>query len=125
MTLEAGLLRHRVRIELYQAQLDTSGNVIQNPETGEISYAWDLVGEVWASIEPVSAREFIAAQAIQSKITTRITVRPFDGLNAKCRLIHANRHGTRIYNVEGVLPDKESGMEYWTLPCSEGISDGQ
>jgi len=125
MTLEAGLLRHRVTIELFQAQVDTSGNVIQNPQTGEVTFAWSEIGTVWAAIEPMSAREFIAAQAIHSKITTRITVRPFDGLSAKCRLLHTNRYGTHVYNVEGVLPDKESGLEYWTLPCSEGVSDGQ
>jgi head-tail adaptor len=32
-------------------------------------------------------------------------------------------HGERIYNIEGVLADKSSGLEYLTCPCSQGVSD--
>ena len=30
-------------------------------------------------------------------------------------------HGGKIYNILGVLSDKESGMDYLTLPCSEVV----
>ena len=33
-------------------------------------------------------------------------------------------HGGKVYNIHGVLPDMRSGLEYLTLPVSEGVSDG-
>jgi len=35
------------------------------------------------------------------------------------RLYHAAKD--QYYNIEGVLSDKDSGLEYITLPCSEGV----
>lgn len=117
MTLAAGLLRHRVVIEEYVPITDTSGEPIQDSQTGEITYVWSVFAEVWAAIEPISAREFIAAQAQQSKVTTRITIRHRPGVTAGMRVLHLGK----IFNIEGVLTDKVSGLEYLTLPCSEGV----
>ena len=33
-------------------------------------------------------------------------------------------HGSKVYNIAGVLPDAGSGREYLTLACSEGVNDG-
>ena len=33
-------------------------------------------------------------------------------------------HRGKIYNIEGVLPDDESGLQWLTLPYSEGVKDG-
>jgi SPP1 family predicted phage head-tail adaptor len=124
--MHAGKLRHRVLIEELVAQTDTADDVIQNEATGEVDRVWTPIAEVWAAIEPLSAREFLAAQAVQSKVTTRITIR-YRAISPTMRLVHMRR-GARdtIYNIEGVLPDKESGLEFITLPCSAGVSvDGQ
>lgn len=110
--MKAGELRHRVSI---QANQD-----IQDPDTGAMTPAWVEIGKAWAAIEPLSAREFISAQAVQSKVTTRITMRYRDGITAAMRLVHNGR----IYNIEGTLADKDSGLEYLTLPCSEGVNEG-
>ena len=119
MTLAAGRLRHRVRLEALTVLLDSNGDVIQDMETGEVSREWVLVREMWAAIEPLSAKEFIASQSVQSRVVARIVVRyPFDALDAAMRVVH----GVRVYNIEGVLPDKDSGLEYVTLPCSQGVS---
>lgn len=116
-----GTLRHKIRIEQYAYLTDADGNVIQDPETGETSQEWQLVAEAWASIEPLSAREFIAAQAAQSKVSARVVIRYRDGLDAAMRIVHRGK----IYNIEGILADKNSGLEYLTLPVSEGVSDGR
>jgi SPP1 family predicted phage head-tail adaptor len=119
MTLSAGRLRHRVRIEALTALLDSNGDVVQDQETGEVSEVWTLLGECWASIEPLSAREFIQSQAIQSKVSARIIIRRQDYIpTAGMRVVH----GVRIYNIEGVLEDKDSGLEYMTLPVSRGVN---
>lgn len=120
MSLAAGRLRHRVRIESYEYLLDSNGDVAQDEETGETSQAWALVAEVWAAIEPLSAREFIAAQATQSQISARIVIRHRSDLNAAMRIVH----GTKIYNPQGFLADKDVGVEYLTIPCTEGTNEG-
>ena len=127
MSIEAGRLRHRIRIEQLVDLLDSNGEVIQDPSTGEVSRAWVEVATVWAAIEPLSAREFIAAQATQSKTVARVVLRFRDGLNAAMRLVHL-RTGRPdvIYNPAAFLPDVESGLEYLTAPVSTGVSvDGQ
>lgn len=113
MTTIAYKLRHRIRIERPGYEQDSV--------TGEMVLSWELVAEkVPAAIEPISAREFIAAQAAQSAVTARIVIRRRDGVDATMRIIHRGR----IYNIHGVLPDPKSGLEYLTLPCSMGVNDG-
>lgn len=110
--MQIGKLRHRVRIEAPAAT--------QDPNTGEMVPGWALVDTVWASVEPLSAREFIAAQAGQSEITARVVMRYRDGIKPTMRLVHRGQ----VYDIKGVLPDPKSGRHYLTLPVSEGVNDG-
>jgi head-tail adaptor len=55
---------------------------------------------------------------VQSQVSARITIRQRSGITAAMRVVH----GSKVYQIEGVLPDKESGLEYLTLPCSEGVA---
>jgi SPP1 family predicted phage head-tail adaptor len=124
MSIEAGRLRHRVRIEQLENLLDSNGAVIQDEETGQLAQEWAEVATVWAAIEPLSAREFIQSQATQSQITARVIIRFRDGLNAAMRLVHVRRDmADVIYNPHGFLADKESGLEYLTIPVSTGVSE--
>lgn len=123
MALAAGRLRHRVRIDRRVESRDAFGGVVVTwePITGSAS-----TSTVWAAIEPLSVREFMAAAAQESQITTRITIRARAGLNAALRLVHVvDGADGPIYNPAGFLPDKDSGLEYVTAPCSEGITDGR
>lgn len=110
--MHAGRLRHRVSL---QAQVET-----RDDETGAVIVAWQEFAKAWSAIEPLSAREFVASQAVQSEVVARITMRYRNDVTAKNRIVHNGR----IYNIEGVLADKDSGLEYMTLPCSEGINEG-
>lgn len=121
MALAAGRLRHRVLFQRFQELLDSNGDVIQDPSSGEIAKAWVDVVEVWAAIEPLSGREFIASQAVQSQVTGKFIIRRRTDIDATCRGVH---NGT-LYQVEAVLQDPESGLEYQTLPFSQGVNDGQ
>lgn len=126
MSIEAGRLRHSIRIERYDYLRDENGEVIQDPRTGETAQQWLEVATVWAAIEPLSAREFIQSAATQSAVTTRIVIRHRDDVDTSMRLVHV-RIGRPdvIYNIHGVLADVESGLEYQTLPCSQGVGEGQ
>ena len=112
-SVRSGKLRHRV---LIQRQVHT-----QDPETGANITTWEEVATVWASIEPLSAREFIQSQATQSEITARITIRYRAGLDASMRFVHRGM----IYNPAGILPDMESGIEHITIPVKQGVNDGE
>lgn len=116
--INSGRLRHRIRIEQLVNLTDSNGDVIQDENSGEVAQEWQLFQAVWAAIEPLSAKEFIASQATQSKVVARITIRHLVGVNAGMRAIHNGK----TYNIEGALADKDSGLEYLTLPVSEGVS---
>lgn len=109
MTLESGRLRHRIDIERRED--------VQDPTTGASSPRWVVqYARIPAEVAPLSAREFITAQAMQSQISGRITIRYLPGITAKHRI----KHGAQYYDIGGPpLPDKESGREYLTLLVSE------
>lgn len=111
--IAAGLLRHRVTL---QRKVATS----QNPQTGAPVYEWLDIATVWAEVAPLSAREFVASQAMPSQVTTRMTIRYRDDVDSQCRAIHRGK----VFDIHGVLPDVVSGIEYLTLPCSQGANDG-
>jgi len=110
--MQAGKLRHRILLQ--------KPGKVQNPDTGEVENSWIAVGTLWAEVAPLSAREFVAAQAMQNAVTTRITIRYRAGVTSKHRI----QFRGQTFNIEGVLPDPVSGREYLTLACSEGVSDG-
>lgn len=110
MTQAAGKLNHRIRLESLETSQDSSGDTVED---------WIYQGDVWAEVAPVSAREFVSAAAMQSKIVARITIRYREDVQANWRILFRNRY----YNIEGVLTDVVSGLEYLTLPCSLGIID--
>ena len=118
--LKAGSLRHRIRIEYRAAVENTAGDPIQDPNTGEIIYVWTLLASVWAAKMPLSAAELLRAQQIQSQVTTRFVIRYRDDIDAAMRIVH---NGV-TFNIEGLIPDPDSGLEWLTIPASSGSNDG-
>ena len=112
MSLDAGKLRHRLVLQRPVVSLDSDGAQ---------THAWEEVATVWGAIEPISGREFVQSAAVQSQVTVRITLRWRPDLRADWRISHA----AKPYQIAAVLPDKDSGLEYITCPCSEGPSDGR
>lgn len=115
----AGRLRHRLTIQRLENVADSFGEV--QDSNGELMQQWVDVATVWGAIEPLSAREFIAAQAEQSKVTGKIIIRYRGDIDSSMRIFHAFK-GV-YYNIEGLLSDKESGLDYITIPISEGVRD--
>lgn len=108
----SGKLRHRVSLQTLVSDRDSEGVLQQS---------WMEVAEVWAAVEPLSARDFVQAGADQSEVSARITIRYRDNVNAGMRVVHRGK----LYDIRGVLADKESGLEYLTLPAAEGVGEGQ
>jgi len=110
-------LRHRVWIQALQPVMDSAGEIQTN--TGEPIEEWVNIAEVWAAIEPFSARTFVSANAQQSKVVGTVTIRYRSDIDPAMRLYHAAKDV--YYVIEGILADKDSGLEYLTLPVSEGV----
>ena len=110
--MRVGQLRQRVLLQRKSYE--------QDQKSGAMVETWQNVANVWASIEPLSVREFIASQAMQAEITARAVIRYRADMEATMRLIHRGK----IYNIIGILADKNSGLEYQTLTLSEGVNDG-
>lgn len=109
--LNPAKLRHRVII---QKPVES-----QDPLNGAINTVWQDVATVWAEIAPLSVKELIQSQAEQSLVTGRITIRYRADIDRSCRLYHAAKN--QYYDIYGILSDKESGLEYITIPVSEGV----
>lgn len=112
MSLQAGRLRHNLIIQENRPGRD--------PDNGAVIPVWVELVTVRGSFEPLSARDFIAAAAAQTKLSARAVVRYRADIKEKMRLVHAGR----VFLIQGALPDKESGREYLTLLLSEDLSDG-
>jgi SPP1 family predicted phage head-tail adaptor len=113
MSIDAGRLRHRVSFEQMVVDLDSDGATVET---------WvDVFGQpLSAEIVPLSGRELMAAQAVQSEVNTRIRLRHRPGLVAAMRAVH---RGT-VYNIQAVVPDPGSGTGWVTLMCVSGVNQG-
>ena len=95
----------------------------KNPTSGGTMETWELVqGGIPAEKSALTAREFIAAQAVQSQITGKIVMRWMDGITANMRL--RDELTGQVYNIAGALPDTKTGRRYLTIPVSEGVNHG-
>lgn len=124
MAIEAGDLRHRVRIERRLPDTDSNGTALQDPFTGEIPYTWQSIGERWAKVRPISGREFVQSQAAQSRVTTHITIRNDLDITAHDRVVHMRNGNPIVYDIHAVLEDADSGLEYVTIMASRGVNQG-
>jgi SPP1 family predicted phage head-tail adaptor len=79
--MKAGALRHRRSIE-----------VPVGGSSWGTTTSWSTFATVWCSIEPLSGRDFFAAQATQSEISHRIRMRYIDGVRPNMRLNHGGRY---------------------------------
>ena len=103
-------LRHRITIEQKTAGADAWGQPVET---------WETVAIVPAEVWPLSGREFVAAQAEQAGVTTRITIRYQAGIEPAMRITH----GRKTYNIKAVLPDPTL-RRHITLMCESGVNNG-
>jgi SPP1 family predicted phage head-tail adaptor len=106
-------MRHRVDIQ------EPIYTVDENTGAREITWQSILKNVLEpAAINPLSGREFLAAQAVQSNVNTRIIVRE-QRISPDMRIVHNGR----IYNIKAVLPDPTL-QKHINLMCETGANDG-
>lgn len=103
--MQAGKLRHRVTIQ--QPTVARNG-------FNEAVTTWSNVVTVWASVEPLSGREFFAAEHVQSEITHRVRLRYRSGIVPTMRVVFGSRHLV----IESVINYAERGTDL-QLMCRE------
>ena len=101
--MKAGQLDQRVTVERFTATTDELGQPIE---------AWAPLFTCWAAVEPLTGREYLAAQAAVSEVTARIRMRFRPWMTAQDRVIH---NGT-TYGIESLV-DVRSDHRELVLMC--------
>lgn len=109
--MRAGRLRHVVQL---QRNSPVASNSLNEPTDN-----WITLATVRAAIEPLSGKEFIAAQQVQSDLTHRITIRYFAGLTSKDRLSWTENGVTRLFDIKAPPIDREERHREMALMCTE------
>lgn len=107
MALQAGRLRHRVRIQ--------EKSVTQNAY-GEEAPTWAAItnGERWAAVEPLSGSERFGAQQVNPRVSHKVTIRYLSTVTPKMRVLF----GSRALEIDAVINPMERG-EVTELLCTE------
>lgn len=107
--MRAGDLRHRITIQQSKIKED-------DPYREE---EWsDYRQNVAARVTFLSTKELVASGAELSEVKARIQVRYDKNINAKMRIIFREE----LYEIEGVMPDNESGLQWLTLSVNKGLT---
>lgn len=109
--IAAGRLRHIVSIDRQVEVVDSNGDHLRE---------WQNVTSRRAEVKPLSGRELLLAQQVQSQVSVAITMRYAADVDASCRI----RFNGATYNIVAVIRDADSGIEYMTLQCAIGTNDG-
>lgn len=97
--MKTGDLRQRVTIEQKTAFQDANG---------EEQITWTTWATVYAAVEPLSGREYLAAGTQQAAIDTRIRVRYRPGITTDTMRV---AHGSDVYDIESVIHVQERNRE--------------
>lgn len=117
MGISAGKLPHRITIEHFEE--------VQDQETGRITNQWTVFAKLWSKVEPLSTKDQLQAQAINSKMTARCRIRYSSKavqITSKMRVLFREKY----WKIDGEpMADNESGLEWITLNLAEGESAWQ
>ena len=96
--MKAGQLNQRVTLERLVEGQDAAGQPIES---------WAPLFTCWAAVEPLTGREYLAAQAAVSEVTAKIRMRFRPWMTAEDRVIH---EGT-TYGIESVIDVRSENRE--------------
>ncbi len=102
-----GNLRHRITLQKPVIIKDSIGQEVEE---------WREVATVWASVEPLSGKEYFNAQQVNSEISNKIIIRYINDLSSQWVV----QFGDRIFNILSVINFEERNI-YLQLLCSEKV----
>lgn len=106
--MNPGRLRHRVTIQEYIERYDDFGTPLDK--------GWKTVSKVWASVEPISGREYVQLHNTEAEITTRIKMRYLKGVKPNMQVLYDGRE----FDIQSVLDIEERHIEMH-LMCVEKV----
>jgi SPP1 family predicted phage head-tail adaptor len=106
--MKAGKLRHSIII---QTRTDTADSY------GEPIPAWSTFLETWASIDPISGREFFSSKEVKSEVSHKVRIRWAEGITTQMRVLF----GTRTFDIESVINIEERDRELLLMCVEVGI----
>jgi SPP1 family predicted phage head-tail adaptor len=117
--MKAGALNHLITLQSRSTSQDASGGQL---------LTWSDVTTVWANVNPLSGRELLAAQAVQSSVSHRITIRyqtqfADPKVMAKMRATMVKDGVTRIFNIHAARDENEARHKI-IMDAEEGINNG-
>jgi len=95
MSPQAGTMTRRLMVEWN----DDSAR----DEAGAPVPEWRLYAMRWGQVEPLSGREFLQAQQIDSEVSVRITMRHIKGLTSKMRFVDVRDGQRMIYEIGSIV----------------------
>lgn len=106
---DPGRMRHRITFQKFDGQVDSYGDPLDADDEH-----WPNVVTTWAAINPISGREFYAAEQSQSEVTHKVRLRYRPGLNTAMRI----SWGGRRLKIISII-DWEERHESLLLMCKE------
>ena len=103
--IKIGDLRHRITFE---------GPVKTKDEYLSEIIVWQDVVTVWASVEPLTGREYFYAHQIKNEVSHRVRVRYRTDIDVSMRINHLGRY----FKIESMI-DKEEKHEFLEILCIE------
>ena len=104
-----GSMRNRVALQSMSESTD---------EGGGQSVSFSTVATVWAKVENLSGEEAIFGDQIEDRSNYRFTIRYYSALTPKHRL----SFNSKVFNIEHIKVDKESGARYQIIDAKEGVA---
>lgn len=99
--IEAGQLNVPVALERATETRNTDGGVV---------YTWAQIAKLWAEIKPLTGRELLLAQQMNSLVTHNVRVRYRAGINNKDRFVGIG--DSRVFNVAYAVNVDSMNHEY-------------
>ena len=107
--IDPGKLRHKITFQSFAGQMDTFGDPLQADDSN-----WKDEATVWAAIDPISGKEFYAAQQSQSEVSHKVRCRYRSGLTTAMRIMF----GSRKFKIISIINWEERG-ESLLIMCKE------
>lgn len=114
--MRAGRLRHWLTFESLVVDQDSDGNRAE-----AWAPAFPVSSRLPADVVALSGRELIAAQAQNSKVTHRITLRYRPSFLPTMR---ARLPDGTIFSIEAIIPDPDSRRRHVTILATVGANAG-
>lgn len=100
--MQAGKLRQRVAIQHHVEARDDGGGVVES---------WQTLDTRWADVTPLTGRELLVAQAIDARLTHKVTLRFLPTLTAAQRFLVNGR----VLNI--LTPPQNTGERNIETTC--------